>query len=82
MRWGGTLRVEGGGFCGQVIKNIQFNVKNQDGISLRVRGDGNRYKFRLKPTDLSNKNEFQYQASFDTVKDMWIGIFHTTASSI
>lgn len=71
-RWGGQLVTTGGGFCGTVIKDIKFDVTGFDGISLRVRGDGNRYKFRLKPDSAeSNRNEFQYQASFDTTAGCW-----------
>eukprot|EP01035_Chromulina_nebulosa_P027039 gene27039-35491_t len=66
-RWSGELITQGGGFCGTVIKSIPFDTDGFDGISLLVRGDGNRYKFRLKPADLgSSRNEFQYQAAFDT----------------
>jgi len=73
-QWQGILRVEGGGFCGTVIRSIDFDVAGFDGIQLRVQGDGNRYKFRLKPADMANRNEFQYQASFDTVKGQWIDV--------
>ena len=40
--------VEGGGFCGTVIKKLAFYTAGFDGMRLRVRGDGSRYKFRLK----------------------------------
>jgi hypothetical protein len=70
-----------------VVKSIAFDTEGFDGISLLVRGDGNRYKvviflslfgslvlsivceiqFRLKPADQgSSRNEFQYQAAFNT----------------
>ena len=55
-----------GGFCGTIMRQVDFDAKDEDGIYLRVRGDGNRYKFRLKPSDLASRNEYQYQASFDT----------------
>ncbi|CAM9201011.1 unnamed protein product, partial [Sphacelaria rigidula] len=74
-RWAGTLVEEGGGFCGTVIKNLPFDASGYDGIRLRVRGDGNRYKFRLKPnTEFDNTPERQYQAAFDTVKGQWIEV--------
>lgn len=46
-RWSGNLVVEGGGFCGTVIRSFPFNADGFDGISLLVRGDGNRYKVRV-----------------------------------
>ena len=70
-----------------MVKSIAFDTEGFDGISLLVRGDGNRYKvviflslfgslvlsivcetqFRLKPADQgSSRNEFQYQAAFNT----------------
>ncbi|CAM9709771.1 unnamed protein product [Scytosiphon promiscuus] len=74
-RWAGTLVTEGGGFCGTVIKNMPFDATGFDGVRVRVRGDGSRYKFRLKPnTELDNTAERQYQAAFDTVKGQWIEV--------
>ena len=43
-RWTGNLIVTGGGFCGTVIREKKFATEGYDGIKLRVRGDGNRYK--------------------------------------
>jgi hypothetical protein len=71
-RFSGILRVEGGGFCGSVIQEMPFNASGYDGVRLRIRGDGNRYKFRLKPTALEQVNEMQYQASFDTQPGQWM----------
>jgi Complex I intermediate-associated protein 30 (CIA30) len=31
-----------------VIKNLAFDAAGYDGMRLVVKGDGNRYKFRLK----------------------------------
>ena len=45
-----------------------------DGIVLRVRGDGNRYKLRLRTSDGSFEKGFIYQAPFDTVKGQWMDI--------
>lgn len=43
-RWSGTLVTEGGGFCGTVVRSLPFSTAGFDGMSLLVRGDGNRYK--------------------------------------
>lgn len=51
---------------------MPFDATGFDGIRVRVRGDGSRYKFRLKPnTKFDNTPERQYQAAFDTVKGEW-----------
>ncbi len=46
--WTGTLRVEGGGFCGTRTRRLDLDLANFDGIALRVRGDGQTYKLNLK----------------------------------
>lgn len=71
-RWTGELVTTGGGFCGTVVKDMNFVTEEADGIKLRVRGDGNTYKFRLKSGDGSDSSEdYLYQASFSTIKDQW-----------
>ncbi|KAG5179544.1 NADH:ubiquinone oxidoreductase complex I [Tribonema minus] len=71
-RWSGELVTDGGGFCGTVVKKLNFDTAGYDGIRLVVRGDGSRFKFRLKPADMAQANEYQYQASFDTVDGAWV----------
>ncbi|CAN0504448.1 unnamed protein product, partial [Laminaria digitata] len=74
-RWAGNLVTDGGGFCGTVVKNMPFDATGFDGIRIRVRGDGNRYKFRLKPdSELDATPERQYQAAFDTVDGQWVEV--------
>ena len=46
--WTGTLRVEGGGFCGARTRRLDLDLTRFDGIALRVRGDGQTYKLNLK----------------------------------
>ena len=54
---------------------MPFDATGFDGIRIRVRGDGNRYKFRLKPdSELDATPERQYQAAFDTVDGQWIEV--------
>ena len=77
-RWLGRVITDGGGFCGTVLKDnlIEIDPLYYDGISLRIRGDGNRYKFRLKnmsPTNTDSRDTV-YQTSFDTVKGHWIDV--------
>lgn len=46
--WDGTVRVEGGGFCGARSRSLSLNLGGYDGIAMRVRGDGQTYKLNLK----------------------------------
>jgi len=46
--WTGTLRVEGGGFCGARTRRLDLDLASFDGVSLRVRGDGQTFKLNLK----------------------------------
>jgi hypothetical protein len=73
-RWTGVVVTDGGGFCGTVYdKEIELSSLTSDGIQLRVRGDGNRYKLRLKPGK-DNQGSPTYQTAFDTKKDQWMDI--------
>lgn len=74
-RWSGQLVTQGGGFCGSVVRSLPFDSQGFDGISVTLRGDGNRFKFRLKPDDVgSQRSEFQYQAVFDTIPQRWMTV--------
>mmetsp|Transcript_15982 Transcript_15982/g.26913 ORF Transcript_15982/g.26913 Transcript_15982/m.26913 type:complete len:680 (+) Transcript_15982:106-2145(+) len=74
-RWTGEIDTNMGGFCGTDYVE-KFDTNGFDGIILRVRGDGNRYKVRLIPDNAEmEKNEYQYQASFDTVDGQWMDVF-------
>jgi hypothetical protein len=44
MRWQGRIITEGGGFAGTIANQSSFDITGYDGIKLRVRGDGKRYK--------------------------------------
>ena len=64
----GSLVVEDGGFCGTRASGggVSVDLSGFDGVRLRVRGDGRRYKLNVKTTDtLASENV--YQAAFDTM---------------
>lgn len=73
-RWNGVVITEGGGFCGTVCTYNDFEVDpNQfDGVYIRVRGDGSRYKLRLRSKTL--ESNVIYQAPFDTINGVWIDV--------
>ncbi len=61
-----------GGFASVRTRNIEppLNLSAFDGIELRVKGDGNRYKFMLRSENRWDGIAYCY--SFDTVPDTWI----------
>lgn len=52
-----------------------LNLQRFDGIALRVKGDGQTFKFNLKTADQMNVPESTYQAQFDTIKDEWTTVY-------
>uniref|UniRef100_A0A7S2TGL5 NADH:ubiquinone oxidoreductase intermediate-associated protein 30 domain-containing protein n=1 Tax=Lotharella oceanica TaxID=641309 RepID=A0A7S2TGL5_9EUKA len=63
LKWSGKVIPEGGGFCGlrsDPEKPID-SLQEYDALKLRVRGDGNRYKFTIQL-----RNGTRYQCPFDT----------------
>ncbi|BAY99616.1 NADH:ubiquinone oxidoreductase complex I intermediate-associated protein 30 [Tolypothrix tenuis PCC 7101] len=63
-----------GGFASVRTKNFEppFNLSGYEGVELRVRGDGQRYKFFLRPD--AKWDGLGYSYSFDTVANTWIDI--------
>jgi Complex I intermediate-associated protein 30 (CIA30) len=63
-----------GGFASIRTRNFNpaLDLQRYDGISLRVKGDGNRYKFLLRTE--TAWDSLAYSAVFDTIADTWIDI--------
>ena len=63
-----------GGFASVRTRNFEppANLSDYDGIELRVKGDGNRYKFIAR--DDEKWDSIAYTYSFDTVADEWITV--------
>ena len=67
----GTVSLENnGGFASANMKPSQFDLQGYDGIRLRVKGDGKKYKITLKNDD--RFNGFSYRFEFSTQKDKWL----------
>jgi NAD(P)-dependent dehydrogenase (short-subunit alcohol dehydrogenase family) len=64
--WSGDLITEGGGFCGCRCDGLALDLSGADGLVLRLRGDGQRYKLNLKTALYDGKPECTYQAVIDT----------------
>jgi monofunctional biosynthetic peptidoglycan transglycosylase len=66
----GVLSLENkGGFASVRSKPANLELKLEQEVVLRVRGDGRRYTFNLY--DAQRRMAFSYQADFETVKDQW-----------
>lgn len=63
-----------GGFASIRTRNFEppLNLSESDGIELRIRGDGKRYKFMLRTE--TRWDGIAYCYSFDTVADQWITV--------
>ncbi len=63
-----------GGFSSVRTQNFDppFDFSDWEGIGLRVKGDGNRYKFIARNSD--GWDSVAYIYSFDTVADTWIEV--------
>lgn len=63
-----------GGFASVRTRNFEpaIDISSYDGIALRVKGDGNRYKFMLRTE--SRWDGVAHCHSFDTVADNWITV--------
>lgn len=63
-----------GGFASTRTRNFEpaINLKNYQGITLKVYGDGNRYKLFIRTE--ATWDGVAYAASFDTIKDQWLDI--------
>ncbi|KIZ06137.1 hypothetical protein MNEG_1822 [Monoraphidium neglectum] len=67
--WKGDLVVEGGGFCGARTRKLGLDLSQFDGLRMRVKGDGQTFKFNIKTADQEDTPESTYQATFDTSEE-------------
>ncbi|MBF2003340.1 MAG: CIA30 family protein [Synechococcales cyanobacterium M58_A2018_015] len=63
-----------GGFASVRTRNLEpaLDLSQYDGVELRVKGDGKRYKFMLRSE--TRWDGVAYCASFDTVPDRWVTV--------
>lgn len=71
---GNVSTANSGGFASVRTRNFDppLDLANAEGIELRVKGDGNRYKFMLRSENRWDGIAYCY--SFDTVADTWITV--------
>jgi len=58
-----------GGFASLQSQSSEYNFTGYEGIAIRLKGDGKRYKFSLKNNVYLDSN--RYEASFKTEKGAW-----------
>jgi len=70
----GVVEGDGGGFVSARTRNFvsPVDVSSYDGVQLRVRGDGRRYKLILRDTE--DFFALSYSAGFDTIEGEWIDV--------
>lgn len=68
----GTLSLKNnGGFCtASSRENKSYNLSGFQGVAVRLKGDGKKYKFTLKAD--TRFMGFAYQVDFVTTKDQWM----------
>ncbi|HEY9639159.1 MAG TPA: CIA30 family protein [Coleofasciculaceae cyanobacterium] len=79
---GNVSTANSGGFASVRTRNFEppIDLSQYSGIELRVKGDGNRYKFMLRSE--TRWDGIAYCYSFDTIADSWITVRVPFASLI
>lgn len=71
---GNVSTANSGGFASVRTRNFDpsFNLAGYEGMELRVRGDGKRYKFLIRTETKWDGTAYSY--SFDTVNNSWMNV--------
>lgn len=73
LTFSGELSLENnGGFASIRSSPTSYDLHEYDGISLRVRGDGKSYRFRIRTQ--KNKSSISYSKCFETEPNTWLEI--------
>ena len=75
MHFWGTLSLDNnGGFSTVRSQGVNFDLSNDLGLLLRVKGDGRTYEARLDSTATFRGNPLSFLGKFKTKKDQWIQV--------
>lgn len=71
---GNVSTANSGGFASVRTRNFDrpFNLSKYEGVELRVRGDGKRYKFLIRTETKWDGTAYSY--SFDTISNNWMSV--------
>lgn len=67
----GSTNTNGGGFSSIRSKTLDLDLSDFDGITLKVKGDGRRYTWRLTTNARWRGLEVGFWQEFDTLEDEW-----------
>jgi NADH dehydrogenase [ubiquinone] 1 alpha subcomplex assembly factor 1 len=67
----GSTNTNGGGFSSIRTRPFQLNLSKNQGIRLKVKGDGRRYTWQLQTNARWRGNKISYWADFKTVAGEW-----------
>lgn len=67
----GNISLKNNGGFASVRNQEPLNLLGFESIRLKVKGDGNRYSFRLKPDADSSNPSYWYEHRFETKEDEW-----------
>lgn len=70
----GTVSLENSGGFASVKNHESINLSGFSSIRLRIRGDGNRYSFRLQTGANGQLNRWSYEQRFETKDNEWTEI--------
>ncbi|MEM9347582.1 MAG: CIA30 family protein [Planctomycetota bacterium] len=75
VTFAGKTNTDGGGFSSIRSKPAEFDLAEQAGLYLRVKGDGRTYKASVRTDVTFRRWSVPFRADFETVKDEWIEVF-------
>jgi monofunctional biosynthetic peptidoglycan transglycosylase len=74
LLFSGNMSLENnGGFASARSNWSSFNLSDYDGVLLRVKGDGNTYRFRIRSAEAGP--DVSYNAFFETTANVWTTIY-------
>lgn len=71
LRFRGQLSLENNGGFASIQNAVELNLRNRDGIRLRVRGDGRDYQLRLQTDARYFGRPVAFSATFPTTAGKW-----------
>lgn len=81
LSFSGNVSMENnGGFASTRSQWVGYDLRGYDGILMRVLGDGNTYRFRIRTAKTGT--EIAYTALFETEADQWQEVFIPFAAMI
>jgi len=71
LTFSGNTNTNGGGFSSIRSKPVQLDLSNQDGLSVRMLGDGRQYTLHLQTNATWRGRKISYWANFKSLSGEW-----------